>query len=415
MAMITCPECGKQVSEMAEACPNCGFPMGFGSGKSNQSNEQNKQQYQQNKEYQKNIATQPIKAYVHEKEKNSGLGVAALIFSIIGITFFVGIILAIIDLCRKDGKKKVLSIASLILCAFWIILAILVGRGDYDGKKDEIFAESQTVKQETESNSDELKQKKEEQRKKEFTDSVEYAEVTSTELIDSYNDNQVKCKQTYDGKMLKVTGKVQSVGTDIMGNTYVCLGHDTDFTFVGVQCYAKDDDTINQIAELKEGERITVCGKGECGSLAFSLKDTKIMDIQESFENNEDDLSEKNEGGSERSEERNIYTDENVVILYNGMSGNEREYSFNYTIENLTDKTLIVQVRETSINGYMVDPMCSIEIAPGKKAQDGMTIWSDDAKKYPMDAVENVETKFHIFNSDDWMDEYDTESIVIIE
>ena len=59
--------------------------------------------------------------------------------------------------------------------------------------------------------------------------------------------------------------------------------------------------------------------------------------------------------------------------------------------------------------------MCSIEIAPGKKAQDGMTIWSDDAKKYPMDAVENVETKFHIFNSDDWMDEYDTESIIIIE
>lgn len=27
MALITCPECGKQVSDSAEACPNCGYPI----------------------------------------------------------------------------------------------------------------------------------------------------------------------------------------------------------------------------------------------------------------------------------------------------------------------------------------------------------------------------------------------------
>ena len=27
MALITCPECGKQVSEKATNCPNCGFPI----------------------------------------------------------------------------------------------------------------------------------------------------------------------------------------------------------------------------------------------------------------------------------------------------------------------------------------------------------------------------------------------------
>lgn len=25
MALITCPECGKNVSESAESCPNCGY------------------------------------------------------------------------------------------------------------------------------------------------------------------------------------------------------------------------------------------------------------------------------------------------------------------------------------------------------------------------------------------------------
>lgn len=27
MSLITCPECNKQISEYAEACPNCGYPI----------------------------------------------------------------------------------------------------------------------------------------------------------------------------------------------------------------------------------------------------------------------------------------------------------------------------------------------------------------------------------------------------
>ena len=27
MGMIKCPECGKEISDKAEACPNCGAPM----------------------------------------------------------------------------------------------------------------------------------------------------------------------------------------------------------------------------------------------------------------------------------------------------------------------------------------------------------------------------------------------------
>ena len=27
MALITCPECGREISDAAQACPNCGFPL----------------------------------------------------------------------------------------------------------------------------------------------------------------------------------------------------------------------------------------------------------------------------------------------------------------------------------------------------------------------------------------------------
>lgn len=105
----------------------------------------------------------------------------------------------------------------------------------------------------------------------------EIIEITSTELIDAFNENQVKCSKLYDKKKIKVTGTVQSVGTDILNNIYVCLGHDTEFTFVGIQCYAKNKDVENQIAELKEGDIITVIGIGSCGSLSFSLEKAEII------------------------------------------------------------------------------------------------------------------------------------------
>ncbi len=105
-----------------------------------------------------------------------------------------------------------------------------------------------------------------------------YIQITSTELITSYKNNQVKCKQLYDNQLLEVAGAVQSVGTDILDNTYVCLGSDEEYTFVGIQCYAKNKDEVNKIAELKEGDIITVRGKGDCGSLTFTLEDAIITE-----------------------------------------------------------------------------------------------------------------------------------------
>ena len=105
----------------------------------------------------------------------------------------------------------------------------------------------------------------------------EYLAITSTDLIGAYNENQVKCKQLYDGQYLEVTGPVQSVGTDVLNQTFVCLGSETEYTFVGIQCYTKNEDTINQISELKEGDVITVRGIGSCGSLSFDLNKIEII------------------------------------------------------------------------------------------------------------------------------------------
>ena len=60
------------------------------------------------------------------KQGNSSLGIAALILTLLGCTSFIGIILAIVDLCNKDGRKKTLSIISLGICAFWFVVIMVL-------------------------------------------------------------------------------------------------------------------------------------------------------------------------------------------------------------------------------------------------------------------------------------------------
>ena len=59
------------------------------------------------------------------ENKNSTLSILALIFSILGCTFLIGLILAIIDLRKGDGRKKTLSIIALVISGIWLIVGII--------------------------------------------------------------------------------------------------------------------------------------------------------------------------------------------------------------------------------------------------------------------------------------------------
>ncbi|SEP94141.1 protein of unknown function [Lachnospiraceae bacterium NE2001] len=78
---------------------------------------------------------------------HSGLGIAALILSILGCTSLIGLILAIIDLTNKNGKSKTLAKISLGICGFWLLIGILGSvlkkdKGEDTSSKTEITTES---------------------------------------------------------------------------------------------------------------------------------------------------------------------------------------------------------------------------------------------------------------------------------
>lgn len=110
-----------------------------------------------------------------------------------------------------------------------------------------------------------------------------------------------------------------------------------------------------------------------------------------------------------------VYEDENVSITYNGITESYMGYDINFLVENKSERTLILSMKETSIDGYMVDAYCYMEISPGKKMNDGATVYSQDLENISIDSISNIETKFNIYDSTDWSWDYETGNIIVLD
>lgn len=82
-------------------------------------------------------------------------------------------------------------------------------------------------------------------------------------------------------------------------------------------------------------------------------------------------------------------------------------------VENNSDTDLTFQSRNTSVNGYMIDTMMSIDVASGKKANDTLTFMASDLEMCDIDTIADMEFAFHVFTTDDWEAYLDTEQISI--
>ncbi len=82
-------------------------------------------------------------------------------------------------------------------------------------------------------------------------------------------------------------------------------------------------------------------------------------------------------------------------------------------IENNTEDAITIQSRDVSINGFMVDPIFSCEIMPGKKAIDDIIFMNSDIEENQIERIDEVELSFHIFKTDGWETIEDTKSITL--
>ncbi len=81
--------------------------------------------------------------------------------------------------------------------------------------------------------------------------------------------------------------------------------------------------------------------------------------------------------------------------------------------ENNTDANITIQARDVSIDGFMVEPMFSCDIAAGKKAYDAITFLQSDLEDNDITDIKELELRFTVFNSDTWEDILDTDIITV--
>lgn len=80
-------------------------------------------------------------------------------------------------------------------------------------------------------------------------------------------------------------------------------------------------------------------------------------------------------------------------------------------IENNTSENITVQVRDVSINGFMVEPTMSEDIVAGKKAMSAVQFFRSDLEKNNITNISDIELYFHIFDEKTWDTILDTNVI----
>lgn len=111
--------------------------------------------------------------------------------------------------------------------------------------------------------------------------------------------------------------------------------------------------------------------------------------------------------------EKVILEQNGIKITYKGISTGWIGKEVNLKVENNSDKNYTVQVRNVSVNGYMIDGIFSCQVNSGKAANDEISFLNSDFEDNDIESIEELEFNFHIFNDDDWMDSFDSDTIII--
>ncbi len=94
-----------------------------------------------------------------------------------------------------------------------------------------------------------------------------------------------------------------------------------------------------------------------------------------------------------------VYDQNNIRIIWKDFGSDDTYSALLLYIENNSDEEIAVQARDTSVNGFMVDPFISSHILPGKKVVCTMSFYNKDLKSNGITDINEIETRFNITTS----------------
>lgn len=199
-----------------------------------------------------------------------------------------------------------------------------------------------------------------------------------------------------------------------MKNTKVCKYCRTEIdkkAKICPNCKKKQSNTLGNIVAILVFIFIVI--PFTKGFFSAMLKDTNKSATTASTATLTD--SGENEASSDMAEPETdallLYEKDGIKVSYTGLDSNSDKVMIKLLVENDTDTPRLIQTRDTSINGFMVDDIFSCDIAAGKKSNDYIRIYKKELEKNSITDVHDVEFYLSISNSNDWRDSFDSDII----
>ena len=228
--------------------------------------------------------------------------------------------------------------------------------------------------------------------------------VTAKSLESNWYGPQIKLLvENNSGKNLTVQSRNESI------NGYMC---ETMFS-----CDVDDGKKANDTLTFSENQ-LELSGVDSIAEMEFSLHifDQDTWDAY--YDSDPIVLKTSIAGSYEQAYDDSgevAYDDNGVKIVVKGRSDDSSWLGPSVIVEvvNTRNDIITVQARNTSINGFMIEPFFSADVCPGKRVLDGITFASSDLEDNDIEEIESVELSFHVCDANSFDDIVDTGTVTI--
>lgn len=107
-------------------------------------------------------------------------------------------------------------------------------------------------------------------------------------------------------------------------------------------------------------------------------------------------------------EETVILDQDGLKITATGLEDSFMGEELKLLVENNSGQNLTVQSHASSVNGYMITNIMSIDVASGKKVNDALTLTSSEMEDCGITSITDLAFTLHVFNTDTWEAVIDT-------
>ena len=107
--------------------------------------------------------------------------------------------------------------------------------------------------------------------------------------------------------------------------------------------------------------------------------------------------------------EETVILDQNgLKITATGLDDSFMGDELKLLVENNSGQNLTVQSHASSVNGYMITNIMSIDVANGKKVNDALTLSASEMEDCGITSITDLAFTLHVFNTDTWEAVIDT-------